>query len=152
MNHTLSYAFFNGIGNAIDNKPYHIKFVASDYNMHIKLMRIISSMCKKMREHKILLKLGCEDKLKKLRAPTNYDDYWREWMNENKYYIVDCLMNNGHFVWNYYQKWYVVAFSLDYIRFNITAKDCDKKLIKWRQDDENDKIKPLRSFGITTTS
>jgi len=52
-------------------------------------------------------------------------------------------MNKGYWVWNRFEKYYVVAFALDFTRFEVYSKDCDKQLIKWRENDENDKIKVL---------
>jgi hypothetical protein len=49
-----------------------------------------------------------------------------------------CLTN--HYVINRFNKYYVIAFSLDYTRFEIFSKDCDKELITWRYDDLNDPI------------
>jgi len=144
MKHSLSYAYFDGVSNAISNKPYHIEFEASNRSeMRNKLGKIIDSMYKKMCEYEIELELNNGQELEKWRGPTNFDDYWKIYMSEsdNKKDIIDGLMDRGYWVWNYYQKWYIVAFSLDYTRFNVVAKDCDKKLIKWRYTDENDPIK-----------
>lgn len=70
--------------------------------------------------------------------PTGYlhDD-----INENKINrIAQFLVNQQYYVINRYEKYYVIAFSLDYTRFEVFSKDCDKRLIKWRDDDSNDKI------------
>ena len=34
----------------------------------------------------------------------------------------------------------MIAFALDYARFEIFSKDCDKELISWRGDDQDDPV------------
>lgn len=45
--------------------------------------------------------------------------------------IVDSLLEHGHYVLNQFDKYYVVAFALDYKRFNVYSRGYDKELIKW---------------------
>jgi hypothetical protein len=54
--------------------------------------------------------------------------------------IVEDLLNDKYTVYNRVNKYYVLAIALDYTRFDIYSKDCDKVLIKWRDNDENDPI------------
>lgn len=54
--------------------------------------------------------------------------------------ITNSLISDGYYVRNRFEKYYVIAFAIDYKRFNIWSKDCDAKMIKWREDDEKDKI------------
>ena len=42
-----------------------------------------------------------------------------------------------------FNKYYVICFAINYTRFEVFSKDCDKKLIKWRDDDQNDPIKGI---------
>ncbi|MFS8160395.1 MAG: hypothetical protein ACMG6E_09370, partial [Candidatus Roizmanbacteria bacterium] len=57
--------------------------------------------------------------------------------------ITNDLLNDGYYVWNRFEKYYVIAFALDYVRFEIYSKDCDKILIKWRENDATDPIKGI---------
>ena len=70
--------------------------------------------------------------------PTGY--YFEQDYNVSE--VIQDLSNNKYYCWNRYQKYYVVAFSIDYVRFNVFSKDCDKMVIKWRKDDQNDEIIP----------
>jgi len=51
--------------------------------------------------------------------------------------VVDNLYNDGFHVWNRLNKYYVVAFAINYNRFDIYSKDCDKKLIEWEDLDSS---------------
>lgn len=78
-----------------------------------------------------------------------YMDSYYESLNNNSgiYYfimdVVDTLYDNEYFVWNRFGKYYVIAFAINYTRFEIFSKDVDKILIKWREDDKNDPIKSI---------
>lgn len=50
------------------------------------------------------------------------------------------LLSKSYYVINRFEKYYVIAFALNYTRFEIFSKDCDKELIKWRDNDEKDHI------------
>ena len=54
--------------------------------------------------------------------------------------VTGDLLNNGSHVINSFEKYYVIAYSLDYNRFKVFSRGCYKKLIEWRDDDENDPI------------
>ena len=69
----------------------------------------------------------------------NLEEYF-EFVSDNIDYIVSKLRKKRYYVRNRYEKYYVIAFAIDYVRFEIYSKDCDKQLIKWREDDANDKI------------
>lgn len=53
---------------------------------------------------------------------------------------IRCLTTDKYEVWNRFEKYYVIAWAIDYTRFEVYSKDYDKKLIKWREHDENDPI------------
>lgn len=55
--------------------------------------------------------------------------------------VLNDLMKDKYYVWNRYEKYYVIAFAINYTRFEIFSKDCDKELIEWRENDEDDEIK-----------
>lgn len=80
--------------------------------------------------------------------PTTY--YFRDtdivWHCEKDYdpeNIANDLFQDGYYVYNRYNKYYVVAYALNYTKFEVYSKDCDKKLIKWRVDDDNDQVKGI---------
>ena len=47
--------------------------------------------------------------------------------------IVNSLIEKEYYCLNRYCKYYVVAFALNYARFEVFSKDCDKELIKWNE-------------------
>lgn len=54
--------------------------------------------------------------------------------------IVQHLMHDNYCSVNRYNKYYVIAFAIDFLRFEVFSKDCDKKRIKWRRDDSSDPV------------
>lgn len=54
--------------------------------------------------------------------------------------IVQHLMQDKYCGVNRYNKYYVIAFAIDFLRFEVFSKDCDKKRIKWRKDDSGDPV------------
>jgi hypothetical protein len=69
----------------------------------------------------------------------------KEFFASNEY--IDTIVNNlikyNYVVKNRYNKYYVIAFAINYTRFEVYSKDCDKELIKWRENDSNDPIKGI---------
>ena len=55
--------------------------------------------------------------------------------------VVRDLSEDGYYCWNRFEKYYVIAFAIDYVRFEVFSKYCDKELIKWRENDTYDEIK-----------
>lgn len=45
--------------------------------------------------------------------------------------IIAGLIENKYWVWNRFEKYYVIAFAIDYTRFEIFSRDCSKKVIEW---------------------
>lgn len=50
------------------------------------------------------------------------------------------LLNDKYIVYNRVSKYYVLAFSVNWTRFDVYSKDCDAQLINWRDNDEHDPI------------
>ena len=61
---------------------------------------------------------------------SDYSDYSDECMF-SPYYVVKGLSKHGYYRMNSVNKYYSVAFAIDYTRFNVWSKDCDETLIKW---------------------
>ena len=57
--------------------------------------------------------------------------------------VTNSLCNRNYYVINRFEKYYVIAFAIDYTRFEVFSRDCDKELIKWRTDDTNDPVTGL---------
>ena len=134
MKHTVSYAHFSGGSDAIDSDPHHFDFEAkNDAEKRIKVTELIDSIYKKICDYLIAVKQnhGCEPD--DWDGPTSCDYYWKDYMREYRDEIVDSLMKRGYWVWNRYEKYYVVAFALDFTKFEVYSKDCDKRLIEWRK-------------------
>lgn len=62
--------------------------------------------------------------------------------------IVTELMTQKYSVYNRVEKYYVIAFAINWTRFEVFSKDCDKELIKWRAEDQNDPV----VYQITDTT
>lgn len=45
--------------------------------------------------------------------------------------VLDCLKKQGYYRCNRFEKYYVIAFSIDRRRFRIWSKDCDPEIIDW---------------------
>lgn len=71
-----------------------------------------------------------------------YGDAWDsddELCDIDEEYVAEKLIENSYFVYNRVNKYYVVAFALNYTRFEIYSKDSDKQLIDWCVDNEKAK-------------
>ena len=45
--------------------------------------------------------------------------------------ITNELLENGYYVLNRYEKYYVIAFALNYKEFKVVSANCLKELIEW---------------------
>ena len=59
--------------------------------------------------------------------------------------VARSLMENKYWVCNQVNKYYVIAFAIDFTCIEIYSKDCDKKIIKWRDNDADDEISGVYS-------
>lgn len=50
------------------------------------------------------------------------------------------LAREGYWVANHVNKYYVLAFAVNYARFEVYSKERDKELIKWRENDRGDRV------------
>jgi len=61
------------------------------------------------------------------------------------------LKTKGYYVANQYNKYYVYAYSIDYVRFEIYSKQCSRTVIDWETDKQNDteihKVDEAEEFG-----
>lgn len=48
--------------------------------------------------------------------------------------IIKNLKKNKYAVLNRYNKWYTYAYSIDYTRFKIFAKDTEERIIEWNTE------------------
>lgn len=67
-----------------------------------------------------------------------YDD--NEDIEDTFNYITEGLLENQYYVRNRWEKYYVIAYAINFVRFEIFSKECDKCLIKWRENDQDDPI------------
>ncbi|BCS83648.1 hypothetical protein QLL95_gp0475 [Cotonvirus japonicus] len=56
--------------------------------------------------------------------------------NDDIEYVYQSLTKKKYYVRNRFEKYYVVAFALDYTKFYVWSKDCDPKIINWNHDGE----------------
>lgn len=61
--------------------------------------------------------------------------------------VVENLEQSGYCVWNQYEKYFVIAFALDYKRFWIWCKNQIPQVIQWRKDDIIDPIENNCEIG-----
>jgi hypothetical protein len=64
-------------------------------------------------------------------ASEYFDDDFFNSADENINNIANDLLKKNFFVMNRYNKYYVIAFSINFTRFEIYSKDCQKKFINW---------------------
>lgn len=57
--------------------------------------------------------------------------------------MVEELYIKHAFYTNYVNKYYVVAYAIDYMRYTVSSKGLADRLIKWRAHDENDETDPI---------
>lgn len=116
--HTISYCL-------MDETEYYYGPVHMKIN-NLKYETISKAIDKLLRDSQ---KEDCE--------PPHFLEYDepRMWADDPPYYdnndITKDLMNDGYYVWNRYQKYYVIAFAIDYTRFEFYSKDVDKRVIEW---------------------
>ncbi len=121
--HTLSFCILEDLNPSFG--PVHITLSDLSKNeLHMKICSLINQF-----------------KTNEYADPSGYFD--KEFFN-NKEYCIDNIVNglqiHKYFVRNRYGKYYVIAFAIDYMRFEIFSKDCDKELTKWRDDDQTDPV------------
>lgn len=124
MEHTLSFCILDDLIPC--HGPCHITFSNEEIS-YDTIAKYVNTIIKKFKKNP-------------KKDQSNYFD--EEFFKSDNYIskIIKDLLNKGFFVCNRYNKYYVIAFSLDYVRFEIFSKDCDKELIKWRYYDKNDPI------------
>jgi len=138
--HTLSYAYLDDLSHVSDS-PWNYEFETKDDDMYDNIKKIIDTIFEKAEISEKLYKDEKYDELENMNI--RFPSYWKELIVRYKNEIIDDLMDKGYWVWNRFEKYYVVAFALDFTRFEVYSKDCDKELIKWRENDKNDKIKGI---------
>ena len=85
------------------------------------------------------------DKSEQYDPTAYYFEHFFENEQENIRKISYNLMSEHYYVRNRFEKYYVVAFAVDYSRFEVFSKDCDKELIAW---DDNEG--PILENGLIT--
>ena len=100
----------------------------------IQKRKSVSGVPKKPRRKTVRAKVASILKELKTRGcdPTGY--YVKGVTDRDIDSITDALLSDGYYVLNRYEKYYVVAFALNYTRFEVFSKDCDKELITWPED------------------
>ena len=108
--HTVSFV-------CIDDFKYgpEVNIEIADLNRE-NLLTAVKNICERIDE---ISKAYYFNELVKTRSEEIFND------------IVDSLIDHGHYVLNQFDKYYVVAFAVDYKRFIIYSRGYDKKLIKW---------------------
>jgi len=125
MAHTISICILDDLKAYYG--PHHLYFTKglhSKRKLKRKILALIRPFKKKYKE-------DCSE---------YFDDAFFEKEDEYVTNIVQSLIEKKYYVFNRYNKYYVIAFAIDFVRFEVFSKDCDKELIKWRHDDANDPI------------
>ena len=76
--------------------------------------------------------------LQNFNSSNDPSGYYHQYKDSDMESIVNSLFSKKYYVINRFEKYYVIAFAIDYTRFEVFSRDCDKELIKWRDVDEND--------------
>ena len=139
--HTLSFCILNDLGNYDGYGPVHVPIDNLDYEtLKSGIEKIASPFLKYISN----IKKDSEYYWDRPMSVTEQCDpsgyYFEKDYDVND--IVHELINNKYYCWNRYNKYYVIAFAIDYIRFSVFSKDCDKIVIKWRDEDQDDQIVP----------
>jgi hypothetical protein len=119
---TLSFCIFNDLKPSYG--PVHVQFDMKDFET-------------------------IKNKVKEITQELTYEKdpscYYHKKIREDEELneVTNDLLDRNYSVWNRYEKYYVIAFALNYTRFEIFSKDCDKQLIQWREKDENDEVTGL---------
>src|SRR5436190_4802716 len=88
------------------------------------------------------IRKGLEKIIQQILVDTslNQSHWFRKSLQNKKYYsgridtITFYLNYHGHFVLNNFDKYYVIAFAIDYNRFNVYSRDHEKELFDWGQN------------------
>lgn len=121
--YTLSYIYLNDLCH-VGSSPYNYTFTASN---DVEKLEKITSIIDAIYNHA---------SLNDIETPEHFTLNMTKYLDE----IPECLCRDGYWVWNRFEKYYVVAFSLNFTRFEVYSKDCNKELVKLRDNDENDII------------
>ena len=113
----------------LDDLEYYHGPVHVEFQHHTEIKDIITNLVTPFKETR--------------DASSYFDKAFFEESDRNISEIVSGLKRNDYFVINRYNKYYVIAFAINYTRFEVFSKDCDKKLITWRPEDGNDPVKGI---------
>lgn len=120
--HTVSFCILDDLETSYED---HVSFSCDDVELPYKICESVVKIMKPL--------IDGEEK-----DPTG--SYVSDYTPKDTKEIVNSLYKSKYYVINRYAKYYVIAFALDYARFEIYSKDCNKELIKWRENDANDPI------------
>ncbi len=126
--HVLSYGYLDNLAH-IHASPWSFRFNSrnkADRDEKIKrLMEVIfkRAIMKPIMNH--------EQKSKDMSL--SFPTHWETQVEPHKDEIIKSLCEQGHWVYNDYDKNYVIAFAINFAEFEVWSKGCDKKLIKWKE-------------------
>lgn len=120
MTHTVSFVVLDNLENYIG--PRHITIP------DLSITSVVYAVKQLTRSEEIRNPLYFFD--------DEYYDSSGYWPNK----IASTLIEDGYYVINRWQKYYVIAFALDYTRFEVYSKDCDKKLIDWETPEQTNAV------------
>ncbi|AYV75852.1 MAG: hypothetical protein Terrestrivirus3_121 [Terrestrivirus sp.] len=157
--HTLSYGFLDDL-----NMKGTITLYFDEYDELVNLLNfIIDCVMFENKENKASVKrlqnIKYKEIVEKFRSDNKltehdlYEGYF--FYDEDLYYDEEIVLNNlktkGYYVANQYNKYYVYAYSIDYVRFEIYSKQCSTTIIDWETDKQNDtevhKVDEAEEFG-----
>ncbi len=132
--YTLSYIYLNDLSH-VGSSPYNYSFTASnDVEKLEKITLIINAIYNHVSSDDSKRYAGIINS--DIETPEHFTSNMAKYLDE----IPEQLCRDGYWVWNRFEKYYVVAFSLNFTRFEVYSKDCNKELIKLRDNDEHDPI------------
>ena len=131
--HTLSFIILNDLKPALDRRDVIIKDLKLD-TIEAGVLQVTQQWrqmpendpsnyyfgrgCFHSHKNVFLLDNGCHD------GPPYFD-----FIN-----VAMELQEEGYSVWNRFEKYYVIAFAIDYKRFQVCSKGCDPKVMHWGKD------------------
>lgn len=128
MAHTLSFVILDNM--QVYSGPYHTKFDVLTSDIIKSLIRRYSDTIADDNDDPTYIsrrKCTCHNFISKCGSIYAHPELVDE--------VCDVLKNDSYYVINRLNKYYVVAFAINYARFRIWSKDCQVDIIDWEEMD-----------------
>jgi len=157
--HTLSYGFLDDLSMKGTITLYFDEYIELENLLNFIVDCIMFDNKENKDSVKRLENTEYKKIIEKFRLDNNLNEHRLHegyfFSDEDLYYDKEIVLNNlktkGYYVANQYNKYYVYAYSIDYVRFEIYSKQCSRTVIDWETDKQNDteihKVDEAEEFG-----